>query len=330
MALSQHALEALRDHKYVAGTYTTLDRILLSYWWRPLSLCLPDFISPNALTLSGFGFSLAAFGVCACLCPTATEDVHPAACLLVAALLLAYQTADALDGLQARRLKLGTPLGQLLDHGCDAYSTQVFAFVGVAVAGRGDCDWFSLAIFTVMNLQLGVFNWWEQQFKTFPTCTGELGVTEGQAVVIGLWVIKAICPWVFTAELVPGLLLNTPIVTVIIGLLLFVLFGSVFKGFQELPTAHLRRALRDIGLVIAHTVLVGVLWFGFRSAPFWLRATLVMVLNGAFGYRFTLGNISHQHRAPFDVGLVPVYFLGTSAWVGIGQRFLFLVRDWTS
>lgn len=37
--------------------------------------------------------------------------------------LFVYQTLDALDGKQARRTGSASPLGEIFDHGCDAFST---------------------------------------------------------------------------------------------------------------------------------------------------------------------------------------------------------------
>jgi len=42
--------------------------------------------------------------------------------VLCAAGLLMYQTLDAIDGKQARRICCSSPLGELFDHGCDALS----------------------------------------------------------------------------------------------------------------------------------------------------------------------------------------------------------------
>lgn len=42
--------------------------------------------------------------------------------------LFAYQTLDAIDGKQARRTGTSSPLGQLFDHGCDAFAViAIFA-----------------------------------------------------------------------------------------------------------------------------------------------------------------------------------------------------------
>jgi len=42
--------------------------------------------------------------------------------VLCAVGLFIYQTLDAIDGKQARRIQCSSPLGELFDHGCDALS----------------------------------------------------------------------------------------------------------------------------------------------------------------------------------------------------------------
>lgn len=44
--------------------------------------------------------------------------------VLFAILIFAAQTFDAIDGKHARNTKRSSPLGQLMDHGCDAFSNS--------------------------------------------------------------------------------------------------------------------------------------------------------------------------------------------------------------
>jgi len=53
------------------------------------------------------------------------KNTIPSWCFYYAAFCLwAYSTLDAIDGKQARRTKSSSPLGQLFDHGCDAFSVS--------------------------------------------------------------------------------------------------------------------------------------------------------------------------------------------------------------
>jgi phosphatidylglycerophosphate synthase len=61
-----------------------------------------------------------------------------------AAAIFIYQTLDALDGKQARRTGTGSCLGELFDHGCDAFTTvMVVCLLPIGYwpcgAGQGGC-----------------------------------------------------------------------------------------------------------------------------------------------------------------------------------------------
>ena len=54
-----------------------------------------------------------------------------------AALLFAYQTLDGSDGKQARRTGSGSPLGEFVDHGVDAWAVAPVLFVAIDGFGFG-------------------------------------------------------------------------------------------------------------------------------------------------------------------------------------------------
>lgn len=49
--------------------------------------------------------------------------------------LFFYQTLDGMDGKQARRIGLSTPLGEFFDHGLDAITTFLYACVSMCTVG---------------------------------------------------------------------------------------------------------------------------------------------------------------------------------------------------
>jgi len=51
--------------------------------------------------------------------------------VLCAGGLFIYQTLDAIDGKQARRIHCSSALGELFDHGCDALSIGMMFFLVV-------------------------------------------------------------------------------------------------------------------------------------------------------------------------------------------------------
>lgn len=56
--------------------------------------------------------------------------------------VIAYANLDCIDGKQARRTKSSSPLGQLFDHGCDAYIVHLLIGNVMSCVGIG-CGWHS-------------------------------------------------------------------------------------------------------------------------------------------------------------------------------------------
>lgn len=62
------------------------------------------------------------------------ENVPSFVFLIFALNMFIYQTFDAVDGKQARRIKASSPIGMLLDHGLDALTFTIeFGLFGYAV-----------------------------------------------------------------------------------------------------------------------------------------------------------------------------------------------------
>ena len=89
---------------------------------------------------------------------------------LLAFLHFTYQTMDGCDGPQARRLKCGSALGELVDHGVDAIVTTLLILVlleivgfsltnaGVLMAIVGGQIAFLLSNMTLLHLGRQIFN----------------------------------------------------------------------------------------------------------------------------------------------------------------------------
>ncbi len=93
----------------------SLSTKLLSPFWEFLVRLIPLSIAPNLISLAGLLCTIQAFYLCFSYMAT-----HPRLVTVgSAALIFAYQTLDALDGLQARRTSNTSPVGALFDHACD-------------------------------------------------------------------------------------------------------------------------------------------------------------------------------------------------------------------
>jgi phosphatidylglycerophosphate synthase len=186
--LTSAGVENIANHKYVPGKYTPLDNIL-NPWWLWLVECLPLWLAPNLVTLLGFIPLVFVYVAYWYVDPTGSEPL-PSWLLFVGSFaLFGYQTFDAMDGKQARRTKSSTPLGQLMDHGCDCLATISHHSQAVAALCTG------VTSFTVMGL-LAPFTafflaqWEEFHTGVLQTAAGPVGVTETQ---YGLIVSLAAC-----------------------------------------------------------------------------------------------------------------------------------------
>ena len=67
--------------------------------------------------------------------------------------LFAYQSLDSIDGKQARRTGCASPLGELMDHGCDAISIIVVALaVSVTIQLGKEPVWMFFVCFSAALL----------------------------------------------------------------------------------------------------------------------------------------------------------------------------------
>lgn len=121
--ITPEGLKHLDFYHYKSGKYTWLDNALQPYWNYVVSL-VPLYIAPNLITFIGWLLVLSATLVMLWYDFTFKNTI-PSWCFYYAAFCLwSYSTLDAIDGKQARRTKSSSPLGQLFDHGCDAFSVS--------------------------------------------------------------------------------------------------------------------------------------------------------------------------------------------------------------
>ncbi|EJW01480.1 hypothetical protein EDEG_03936 [Edhazardia aedis USNM 41457] len=131
-------LENLRKYEYHSTDRSIVYNSILKHYHNFLINLVSKKIHPNVLTFIGLCFMILSTVLTISVDPYLTRGYFPHAetegimqyeffkkiyhylPLINGILLFLYQTFDALDGKQARRLKLSTPLGQLFDHGCDA------------------------------------------------------------------------------------------------------------------------------------------------------------------------------------------------------------------
>ena len=214
--LTQAALQRIAAHEYVSGGYTVLDRALNPFWAR-LTECLPLWVAPNLVTVCGALHCLVSYTITTLWyyyyyynyynSSSSTDDnsnnigAAPAWLLIFNGYCLAAAyTLDAMDGKQARRIHMSSPLGQLLDHGLDSLcllahvsANQAWLFSGGSTSSTSTTTTHSsfsvlaLPLQAVLQFAFFMAQWEEFYTRRLPHATGPyLGVTEvnyGMALV---------------------------------------------------------------------------------------------------------------------------------------------------
>mmetsp|Transcript_10272 Transcript_10272/g.23412 ORF Transcript_10272/g.23412 Transcript_10272/m.23412 type:complete len:415 (+) Transcript_10272:42-1286(+) len=135
--LTNRGREMLHVYKYKGSD----DSILLNYVTNPiyqrLVLLFPTWLAPNIITLCGVSFTILGHIMTYSHCPSLNGHIPAWLCFYNGFAIIMAQCLDALDGKQARRTGSGSPLGLLMDHGCDAINTTTMALTGAAAIQLG-------------------------------------------------------------------------------------------------------------------------------------------------------------------------------------------------
>jgi len=135
---------ALKNYQYKSNIYSFLDTKVGTPFWEYVVTFVPMSIAPNTITFVATLTFLMSFLIFQYYvgglegCAPSWVYYNLSICLFI------YQTLDAIDGKQARRTKSSSPLGQLFDHGNDAFATTPMVVAGLGCAQFGH-SWLCLS-----------------------------------------------------------------------------------------------------------------------------------------------------------------------------------------
>eukprot|EP01087_Luapelamoeba_hula_P002900 TRINITY_DN1270_c1_g1_i1.p1 TRINITY_DN1270_c1_g1~~TRINITY_DN1270_c1_g1_i1.p1 ORF type:complete len:414 (-),score=66.90 TRINITY_DN1270_c1_g1_i1:52-1182(-) len=174
--IPKQGLVALKSYKYSGSDKSIIAKYIGQPFWEWVVTFVPLTMAPNMVTFIGFLFIIASY-LLTIIWGSNLEGYIPGWVLVINALFLfIYQTMDAIDGKQARRTQASSPLGELVDHGCDALSTTLLCLnlmSALQVSG-----WWAMYSLTFMMLSFYAAQW--QEFYTGALDLGYVNVTEAQ------------------------------------------------------------------------------------------------------------------------------------------------------
>lgn len=135
--ISDDGLANLAQYKYSGEDLSIIYNHIINPLAKALCQPLPKTISANVLTLGGLLCSVGAYFLLAAYTPMLTEAAPRWVYFVTAMFVFVYLMLDAMDGTQARRTNMASPIGELFDHLCDSCSLSLCTLVFAAMARMG-------------------------------------------------------------------------------------------------------------------------------------------------------------------------------------------------
>ena len=142
-----------KDKEKIAKyTYSCKDNSIVSKYlyntWNYLETFFPDYVAPNVISIAGL--LMVIYGTY--LTYNFFESNPIFIGLVTIICILTYMNLDSIDGIHARRTQNSSPLGEIVDHGCDSITIVFLGLVGCTVLGitKNLSIWYvtqSLALF---------------------------------------------------------------------------------------------------------------------------------------------------------------------------------------
>jgi len=198
--LDSTAIKFLPEHKYKGDDQSLIYHHILSPFASFLvEKCTPTTLAPNAITVIGLCWMVSAYAICWIYSPTfvavSGEDHAPRWIFAFNAFaMLIYQTLDNMDGKQARKTGSSSPLGLIVDHGCDAVNLLFGCTNWIVAMGLSSTvhSW-QICVIIISQLILFYVATWEEYYTgklVLPVCNGPSeGIILGAALSLSTFYV---------------------------------------------------------------------------------------------------------------------------------------------
>ncbi|CAF1075175.1 unnamed protein product [Rotaria sordida] len=199
LSLDDNKKEALRNYKYAGEDQSFLAPFMYKLWGL-FFVFVPKRISPNLVTVFGLIIVLLAFTLIHINLP----DNDGFNCLIYGIALFIYQTADALDGMQGKRVHMyENATTEIFDHGVDSIVTSLSCIA--TITRLTHIDKHLSPIYSVLVLLTSFIGFHAPTYEHVVTRKmkfrpGPCNPTEALVTMQLLYLIAAIYPLIWTSE----------------------------------------------------------------------------------------------------------------------------------
>ena len=278
-------------------------------------------MAPNLVTFIGFSSCVSSLILLIYYNPTLESTLPNWVFAWAGGVVFFYLTMDAIDGMQARKTKSSSPLGQLFDHGCDCMMTTVFGIMMTNVLGLGPV-WKAVFVISLSQITFFLSQWEEKYTGVCRTSVGGLfGVTEVQLSIVIQLLACAWDPKISQTIVYEGWTLSECVFA----------FYLCFMGSASLTCIagiliKYPSAVKELVFVFSQNsvVLVWARWIGIRPNEYVLVILLLGLCNSFATVRVIISTITHMDFPKFHAIAVPFFalvpariLLGGGDWVRI-------------
>ncbi|XP_067931973.1 ethanolaminephosphotransferase 1-like [Watersipora subatra] len=164
--LDKDLLRGFDSYKYSSLDTSPFSNYVMHPFWNWFLKLVPKNIAANTLTFVGFLLLPVSFIILSYYDYdfSKNSNIPRWVWLMCAFNNFMSHTLDGIDGKQARRTNTSSVLGELFDHGLDAWSTSFFAMAIFDIFGRGEWGASSIHLLMVLNaIQCTfIFSHWEK------------------------------------------------------------------------------------------------------------------------------------------------------------------------
>jgi phosphatidylglycerophosphate synthase len=189
---NEETLDNIQNYKFSAQDHSLVYNNITSPLMNKLVTKFPDWLAPNVITLTGFSLVwLSSFLFHIYSSWSGTETIPGFVLISGGILCYIYHLLDLCDGKQARRTGNSTPLGLLVDHGCDSIVTFLLTIMMTSTLKLADDPINYFYVFTVSVIPFYLCTWEEYHTNCLilPIFNGP---NEGNLIVMLLNIFTAI------------------------------------------------------------------------------------------------------------------------------------------
>ena len=299
--LTEKDLENMKNHKYQSTGYTYIDNRMNPFWEKCASF-LPYSYTPNMVTVTGLFCQILSIIVISLYDLTFSQELPCFIPIFCALMLFIAQTLDAIDGKHARNTKRSSPLGQLMDHGCDSMDNFLYAIVlaqAYLMGNSPDC----VIVQIIVQLPFYTYTLEEHYTGKLRTQINNIGVTEYQFTVICMLISAAI----FGEKLIFMEIFGFKLKSI---LMYFCLFLAVFQSLylMILSSKNISDAINKyIPLLTLFAFFIAEL-YSTKLNIYQDKTLLIVLINGMYYSLFTckliINNTAKRNIQIFDIDII--------------------------